>query len=136
MAARHAIYESARTALLAQLRTQRPPLRKSHIAREQEALEQAIALVEAKFGSEGPTPPSKPPFAAATPAAATQRAAEKPTPVNAARTEASVPPFTTSLRSFQQMCEPRKAGRGSGMRSPLFSPLSSAQSSDSRAPRS
>jgi hypothetical protein len=49
-AARYAVYERARIALQVQLRTQYPALRKSDIAREEGALEEAIALVEGKFG--------------------------------------------------------------------------------------
>src|SRR5271157_2114003 len=78
VATRHAIYERARKAQLAQLRTLRPPLRESDIAREEEALEQAIALVEAKFGGTDSTP-AEPPFAVA---------------ANAGRTESSIPPLS------------------------------------------
>ena len=49
-AARQAIYDRARKALLTQLRTLRPPLPESDITREENALNQAIAQVEAKFG--------------------------------------------------------------------------------------
>jgi hypothetical protein len=49
-AARHAVYERARKAQQVQLRTQLPPLRASDIAREEEALEKAIASVETRFG--------------------------------------------------------------------------------------
>jgi hypothetical protein len=49
-ATRQAIYDRARKALLTQLRTLRPPLPESDIAREENALNQAIAQVEAKFG--------------------------------------------------------------------------------------
>ena len=48
-AARQAIYDRARKALLTQLRTLRPPLPESDITREENALNQAIAQVEAKF---------------------------------------------------------------------------------------
>ncbi len=78
VATRHAIYERVRKAQLAQLRTLRPPLRESDIAREEEALEQAIALVEAKFGGTDSTP-AEPPFAVA---------------ANAGRTESSIPPLS------------------------------------------
>jgi hypothetical protein len=47
---RQTIYERARKAQLAQLQAQRPPLLESDIAREREALDQAIAFVEAKLG--------------------------------------------------------------------------------------
>ena len=71
LAARDAIYERARKAQLAQLGTLRPPFSESEIAHEEEALDQAIALVESKFGGRN-SAPVKPPFAATTPAAATR----------------------------------------------------------------
>ena len=92
VATRRAIYERARKAQLAQLGTG-PPLPESDIAREEEALDQAIALVEAKFGGTDYTP-TETPFAAITPAAATQEASAGSAPADAARTEASIPPLS------------------------------------------
>jgi hypothetical protein len=92
-ATRHAIYERARKAQLAQLGTLRPPLPESDIAREEEALDQAIALVEAKFGVTDFTS-TETPLAATTPAAATQPASAGSAPADAARTEASIPPLS------------------------------------------
>ena len=93
VATRRAIYERARKAQLAQLGTLRPPLPESAIAREEEALDQAIALVEAKFGGTNSTS-REPPFAATTPAAATQQASAGSAPADAAGTEASIPPLS------------------------------------------
>ena len=93
VAARRAIYERARKAQLAQLGTLRPPLPESDIAREEEALDQAIALVEAKFGVTDFTS-TETPFAATTPVAATQQASAGSAPADAARTEASIPPLS------------------------------------------
>ena len=93
VATRRAIYERARKAQLAQLATLRPPLPESDIAREEEALDQAIALVEAKFGVTD-FAPTETPFAATTPAAATQQASAGSAPADAARTEASIPPLS------------------------------------------
>jgi hypothetical protein len=93
VATRRAIYERARKAQLAQLGTLRPPLPESDIAREEEALDQAIALVEAKFGVTDFTS-TETPFAATTPVAATQQASAGSTPADAARTEASIPPLS------------------------------------------
>ena len=93
VATRRAIYERARKAQLAQLGTVRPPLTESDIAREEEALDQAIALVEAKFGSTD-FAATETPFAATTPAAAAQKASAGSTPADAARTEASIPPLS------------------------------------------
>ena len=48
-ATRQAIYDRARKALLTQLRTLRPPLPESDIAREERALDAAIEQVETRF---------------------------------------------------------------------------------------
>ncbi|HEY6735575.1 MAG TPA: hypothetical protein VI256_17590, partial [Roseiarcus sp.] len=93
VATRRAIYERARKAQLAQLGTLRPPLPESDIACEEDALDQAIALVEAKFGVTD-FAPMETPFAATTPAAAAQKASAGSTPADAARTEASIPPLS------------------------------------------
>jgi hypothetical protein len=93
VATRRAIYERARKAQLAQLGTLRLPLPESDIAREEEALDQAIALVEAKFGVTDFTS-TETPFAETTPVAATQQASAGSTPADAARTEASIPPLS------------------------------------------
>jgi hypothetical protein len=93
VATRHAIYERARKAQLAQLGTLRPPLAESDIAREEEALDQAIALVEAKFGVTD-FALRETPSAATTPDAATQQASAGSAPADAARTEASIPPLS------------------------------------------
>jgi hypothetical protein len=71
-ATRQAIYDRARKALLTQLRTLRPPLPESDIAREESALDVAIALVEARFvqpdaPQEPPSPATAPPAAAGPP---------------------------------------------------------------------
>ena len=123
LATRRAIYERARKAQLAQLGTLRPPLPESHIAREEEALEQAIALVEAKFGGADSTP-TEPPFAATTPAAATKQASAGSALADAARTEASIPPLSllTKTRSNQGRA-PRTARRGPYLPLPLCSAL-------------
>jgi hypothetical protein len=92
-ATRRAIYERARKAQLAQLGTLRPPLPESDIAREEKALDQAIALVEAKFGVTD-LASTETPFAATTPAAVTQQAGARSAPADAARTEASIPPLS------------------------------------------
>jgi hypothetical protein len=63
-ATREAIYVRARKALIEQLRSLRPPLPESDIAREANALDAAIAQIEAKYGpqyaaaSSTPVPPA------------------------------------------------------------------------------
>ena len=72
-AKRQAIYDSARKALLTQLRSLRPPLPEGDITREETALDAAIAQVEARFvapdaAHEAPRPPRRAPNRAAQPA--------------------------------------------------------------------
>ena len=59
--ARQGIYERARKALVTQLRSLRPPLPESDIAREETALDKAIAAVEAKFPAEAAQETGAPP---------------------------------------------------------------------------
>jgi len=65
--ARHAIYERARKALLGQLRAVQPPVPDADVERENQALDQAIARLEAEFAaprsldvSSAPAPAAKP----------------------------------------------------------------------------
>ena len=67
-ATREAIYIRARKALVEQLRSLRPPLPESDIAREANALDAAIAQIEAKYGSQpGAVSSSAPSPASASP---------------------------------------------------------------------
>jgi hypothetical protein len=102
VATRRAIYERARKAQLAQLRTLRPPLSESDIAREEEALDQAIASVEARFGVTNFASTGTP-FAATAPAAAAQQARAGSAPADAARTEA----WISSLSNLAKIVPPR-----------------------------
>ena len=66
--ARRALYERARTALVAQLRGVKPPLQEAEITRERLALEEAIRKVEAEAARrtrvDAPAAPEAPPHAA------------------------------------------------------------------------
>ena len=74
-ATRGALYGRARKALLEQLRSLRPPLPESDIAREEKALDAAIAEIERQYGgSQDDDPPPAPPA----PAMASAPAAGKP----------------------------------------------------------
>ncbi|MGB3580203.1 MAG: hypothetical protein WBA40_03660, partial [Roseiarcus sp.] len=64
-ATREAIYVRARKALIEQLRSLRPPLPESDIAREANALDAAIAQIEARYGSPYVAPSSAPSLPAA-----------------------------------------------------------------------
>jgi hypothetical protein len=94
VAARLAIYERVRKAQLAQLGTVRPPLPEIDVARETEALDQAIALIEASFGGTD-SAPAEQPFAPTTPAAIIRPASTRAAPTNAARTGAPIPPLSS-----------------------------------------
>jgi hypothetical protein len=93
VATRLAIYKRVREAQLAQLRTVRPPLPEIDVAREKEALDQAIALTEASFDGADFIPAERP-LAATTPAAVIQQASPGSAP-NPARTEAPIPPLSS-----------------------------------------
>ena len=80
-ATRGAIYGRAKKALLDQLRSLRPPLPESDIAREEKALDEAIAEIEGRYGSERRAEPSASPTAAAP--IPTSPAAAKPGPAPA-----------------------------------------------------
>ena len=55
-AARQAIYDRARTALVAQLRSLDPPLGEAEIMRERLALDEAVARIEADYDDTPPPP--------------------------------------------------------------------------------
>lgn len=83
--ARRALYERARTALVAQLRGTDPPLDEAEITRERLALEEAIRKVEteaarrARQDTAPPPPPAAPPSSPAAPSApAAPQAAPRP----------------------------------------------------------
>jgi hypothetical protein len=88
--ARRALYERARTALVAQLRGVKPPLQEAEITRERLALEEAIRKVEAESARRTRVDPP----AAAAPAASAPRFpnATAPTPNRPARPPAAPPP--------------------------------------------
>jgi hypothetical protein len=112
-AARRAIYDRARKALVAQLRSLKPQLPESDIAREERALEAAVARLESEFGSPqgapGATgkPEAPPPVSSqarpspAPPAAETAKPAPPPTPGPVrpvAPPRPPIPPLTPSRR--------------------------------------
>lgn len=99
--ARRALYERARTALVAQLRGIQPPLQEAEITRERLALEEAVRKVEAEAarrsapaGAPQTPPPAVPPLPPAAPRlskAAPPRPAAPPPP-GAPRLPAGTPP--------------------------------------------
>src|SRR3954452_17596018 len=75
---RRAVYDRARAALVAQLRSVQPPLGEAELARETTALDEAITRAEEVYGAQ---PPSPPPAAPESP--------ESPEPAHAAAAEPS-----------------------------------------------
>jgi hypothetical protein len=100
-ATRGAIYGRARKALLEQLRSLRPPLPESDIAREETALDAAIAEIEERYGSQelAPTPASPAPAKAAPPPPPQPAAVQRP---------AAPGPSPASTRASSQMATPGK----------------------------
>src|SRR5580658_7966391 len=93
-ATREAIYVRARKALIEQLRSLRPPLPESDIAREANALDAAIAQIEARYGSQYVAPssaPSPPAAPSASPPAGKPAAAPPPSPKPGAPTAPAQP---------------------------------------------
>ena len=72
---RQAIYDRARTALVTQLRSLRPPLPESDIEREERALDKAIAQVELQFAPLGAAPAADAETTSSPPASPTRMAA-------------------------------------------------------------
>jgi hypothetical protein len=116
-ATREAIYVRARNALIEQLRSLRPPLPEGDIAREANALDAAIAQIEAKYGPQNAAPSSgpSPPAPASTPGGIAG-AAPPPSP------RAAAPTALAQSAAFQ-----RPLMRGSPQSTPMAaSPAPSA----------
>jgi hypothetical protein len=123
-AARHAFYERARNAQQVQLRTQHPPLLASDIAREEEALEKAIASVEARFGG-AVASPAETRFATRASVAVSQDAVELAT-ADAVRPETFIsfkPPRTDRLSAGAERSETWRVGGPTSALAGLFAVL-------------
>jgi hypothetical protein len=101
-ATRGAIYGRARKALLEQLRSLRPPLPESDIAREEKALDAAIAEIEEQYG-----PQDGAPAAASGPPAPTSPPGGKP---GAAPAKAVPPPPPPQFATVQRPSAPSAPG--------------------------
>jgi hypothetical protein len=162
-ATREAIYVRARKALIDQLRSLRPPLPEGDIAREANALDAAIAQIEAKYGPQNAAPsapstlaaaPTSPPAGkpgappspkAAAPAASPQSTATQRQPSTAgpqgAPMAASAAPSASAPRPPSQATSPSPPGPGpsaphpSGAPQRPPSPPSRAQSASSVPPQ-
>jgi hypothetical protein len=99
-ATREAIYLRARKALIEQLRSLRPPLPESDIAREASALDAAIAQIEARYGSQAaasssaPSPPASAAASAGRPGVAPPPSPKPVTPTAAPQSAAFQRPAT------------------------------------------
>jgi hypothetical protein len=99
VAARQAIYDRARAALVTQLRSLRPPLPDSDIEREERALDKAIAQVEQQFEATDAPPEAAPETGLASPQpSAPNRAPERPAP-KPAETKARAAPTAVPVAS-------------------------------------
>jgi hypothetical protein len=121
-ATRRAIYDRARQALLTQLRTLRPPLPESDIAREENALDAAIAQIESGLGSQAATPASVPPT----------QAARTPSPLPAGNGAPIAPPPTPPVASA--LSQPAVSQRSPAPAPPQSEPAPAA-SAASAAPQ-
>ena len=109
-ATRATIYGRARKALLEQLRSLRPPLPESDIAREEKALDAAIAEIESRYAPQAGASPSASPA----PASATLQAAsavQRPT-------APAAPVFAAPTRPLSQAGSPAPSGQASGAAAP------------------
>ena len=99
---RRALYERARTALIAQLRSVQPPLSESEITRERLSLEEAVRKVEfeaAQRAREASRPAAAPRRAAATPSAAPMPVRRTTPPSASAALVAAARPASARSRS-------------------------------------
>jgi hypothetical protein len=125
-AARHAVYERARKVQQEQLRTQHHPLLASDIAREEEALEKAIASVETRFGG-AVASPAETRFAARASAAVSQDVSELAT-ADAAQSETVIslafnPSRTDRLSAGAERSETWRVGAPTAALAGLFAVL-------------
>jgi hypothetical protein len=114
-AARQAIYDRARAALVTQLRSLRPPLPDSDIEREERALDKAIAQVEQQFEATDALPEAATETGSASPQpSAPNRAAVPPAPKpGEAKARAAPPavPVASAGAGAQTQPRPTAAGR-------------------------
>ena len=111
---RAAIYGRARKALLEQLRSLRPPLPESDIAREEKALDAAIAEIEGKYGSQDDAPPLDAPASPAPgepSAAPAPKAATPPQPAVQRPIAPPAPTFAVPARPPSQPGSPSASGQ-------------------------
>lgn len=113
--ARRSVYDRARTALIAQLRSLEPPLSEADITRERLALDEAVSRIEAEIGlAEAIEPPFPPVEPAPVPAPAEPEPAGDE-PAVAVRPEPARPdeplPDTPDFQDEQPVIRPRVAPR-------------------------
>ncbi len=134
--ARRAIYDRARKALIGQLRSLKPPLSEDVIAREEAALDAAVARLESERGAapNSAAPPASAPAAGA-PAAP---AASAPAPAAAPATRPAPPPRPAPAAPTAARPQAPTAGvAGGGAKSPPppnVRPAASASASPAASP--
>ena len=120
--ARRAIYDRARKALIGQLRSLKPPLPESDIAREENALDVAVKRLEAEFEPQ----PAAPPAPAASPAPAAPPAPPTPPP---ARPVAPSRPQVTPPRPAAPLKAPTLGFKGAAAAPSGSAPVATAPAS-------
>ncbi|MBX3526749.1 MAG: hypothetical protein KF904_11140 [Rhodoblastus sp.] len=102
--ARRSIYDRARKALVGQLQAIQPPIAEADIARETDALDEAVARIEAEIAGKAAAETAKPPAGDKPPAP--EKAPEAPPKTEPPKTE---PPKTELLKTGPLKTEPPKA---------------------------
>ena len=120
--ARRAIYDRARKALIGQLRSLKPPLPESDIAREENALDVAVKRLEAEFEPQ----PAAPPAPVASPAATAPPAPPAPPP---ARPVAPSRPQVTPPRPATPLKAPTLGLKGAAAAPSGSAPVATAPAS-------
>lgn len=109
--ARRSVYERARTALLAQLRSLDPPLSEADITRERLSLDEAVSRIEAEIALAEAIEPSLPPLLLDEPPAASATPPARPEPKPRPAVSQELPRFEeqAAARDEAQPIRPRVA---------------------------
>lgn len=109
--ARRAVYDRARTALLAQLRSLDPPLSEADITRERLSLDEAVSRIEAEIALAEAIEPSLPPLPLDEPAPAPAAPPTRPEPKPRPAMSQETPRFEERTAEDAQPIRPRVAPR-------------------------
>lgn len=109
---RRKVYDRARQALLAQLRTMNPPLAEAEITRERLALEEAIRRLDQQAAKPetAPSPPSSPPSSSPAAQPRTPPAPRPPSPRPPAAAPGAPAPAAPNVAARERGAEPAPSG--------------------------